>query len=140
MTRMGIAVALWLAVVGGAANAITGEARADTDYRCLSDCLNSGAGTSGAQCLARCSYQNNSQPLQPKSEFQSAHSQFIAPAPTDEILVGPSHGPLPGPTGTPGASLAPTVQPLGPSTNYTCMRNCQAKGYQHALCISGCSY
>lgn len=113
-------------------------ALADTDYRCLSDCIK--AGRTAYACFATCSYPGEaSPPLQPQgpAQKQSAHSPFTAPAPSSEIVV-PGFSPLP--AGTPASRLSPTTQPLGPSTNFRCVNSCLANGYQHELCVQNCSY
>jgi len=119
---------------------------ADTDYRCLSDCLHAGA-LSAQRCLAQCTYQPLTQappPLTPEQAQiapQSRYSQFQAPVPTDELLLPPSTDQSTSPwLSTPKSSLSPTTQPLGPSTNYKCVRDCLGNGYQHDLCVESCSY
>lgn len=114
------------------------SALADTDYRCLSDCIK--AGRTANVCFATCSYPGKELPaLQPQgpAQKQSAYSPFTAPAPSNEIIVP---GLFPLPEGTPASRLSPTTQPLGPSTNFRCVSNCLANGYQHGLCVQNCSY
>jgi len=127
------AILFLLTMLFGAA----GTARADTDYRCLSDCL--GGGTAGSRCLASCTYQKIPTG-RPQSEFNSAHNQFDAPTPSSQLFLDSQEGLSRPGSATPGGSLSPTTQPLGPSTNFTCVRNCTARGYQYGLCLGSCSY
>lgn len=117
-------------------------ALADTDYRCLADCIR--AGNIGASCMASCSYLGTtslsvSQPLT-VAQKQTAHSPFVAPAPTESIVIAPPESFAASPGGTPPTRLSPTTQPLGPSTNYKCVNDCLGNGYQYGLCVQRCSY
>jgi hypothetical protein len=133
---------LALLCVAGCLAGSPGVARADTDYRCLNVCLR--GGKPGSKCLAQCTFtpfpasQGPLSPAQAALQPLSRHSQFLAPNPSNDIVIfGPEAGP---PIGTPQQSLSPTTQPLGPSTNYKCVRDCEATGYQHGYCVAGCSY
>lgn len=123
------------------------RAHADTDYKCLSNCLNAGNST-GSKCLISCTYvpltTSPQPPLTPDQSLllpQSRHSQFLAPSPStpDVISIGPDSALTP-PNVTPMNSLSPTTQPLGPSTNFKCVRDCLGLGYKHDLCVESCSY
>jgi len=134
-----------------------GESRADLDYRCLKECM---AGGSSAQfCLSStgCAYvgKANYLPADMGRQLLSPNRQFDAPTPQSSenlIVPGPSAPKLqqvPAPVGmpagapvysTPGAMITPTIQPLGPSTNYKCRAACLQKGYQLGLCQQQCSY
>lgn len=135
---IGLSSAVLLGALGCAAHA-------DTDYKCLSDCL--GNGGVGSRCLASCTYQpmNGVQlwqmpPDQAAIMPQSRHSQFFAPVQTDQLTTGSDAGPSHPPYSTPTQQLSPTVQPLGPSTNFKCVRTCLDNHYQHDLCMESCSY
>jgi len=111
------------------------------DQRCLKDCLNAG-GTGGTpqRCVSRCSFIDVSRLPPPPMSGQSRHSQFLAPQPIDSgIVVDTTRPPTTAP-GTASSMLAPTQQPLGPSTNYQCISQCLHSGYQYQLCKAQCSY
>ena len=134
----------WLAVAIIVLCAMPAVARADMDYRCLNDCLRNGS--PGSKCMANCTYDTAPPPAAGVSPErlvttpQSAHSQFTAPEPLNAIIIGPEGGPQQPPAVTPQQALSPTVRPLGPSTDYKCLRDCQARGYQPGLCAASCSY
>jgi hypothetical protein len=135
----------WLAILGVifVTLAIV-PARANTDYRCLHDCMAGGA--SGRSCLVQCTYVPiQKQPSAPSipgqgPTRQSPNAQFDAPIPipTDQITAPPNQ--TAPPYATPQKGLSPTTAPLGPSTNFQCMNTCTQQGYQHDYCLEACSY
>lgn len=157
--KFGIAALIFIGVILAASDTVL----ADTEYRCLRDCLNAGAVSPG-QCLASCTYTplaatrpgpaaSGSVPGTPSAtatpgpaapgsvpSLQSRNAQFTPPAPVNQLYVGaPTNIGIPG-YATPGRVLSPTTQALGPSTNYQCINACSQKGYQHDYCVGTCSY
>lgn len=136
-TRLGSVIALAIAAATAAL-----PTRADTDYRCLTDCVHEG--NSGTACLANCSYPGSEAPPQGPEGGQilkqSEHSPLTAPAPVTNVIVVQPVGTASFPAVTAAGKLSPTTQPLGPSTNLKCVRSCLAGGYQYGLCVMNCSY
>jgi hypothetical protein len=111
-------------------------ALADTDYRCLNLCTNSGRGAS--QCMTQCSYVKavpgttmpgmvsgtaTGSTTAPGASNTNVHNLIEAPVPAgDEIL------------------LQRHVSQLGGSgTNYRCVGQCTKAGMQYQLCTSRCA-
>ena len=107
-----------------------------TDYRCLNSCVNGGG--SGRACLDNCRYTPHLAAHSAPHSFSRNPFTSLIPL-GDTLLVTPSV-PLGSSSGTPSSSLAPTSQPLGPSTNFRCVSDCQKSGMMHDYCVAHCSY
>jgi len=105
-------------------------AKADTDYRCLNACVNSGKPS--AACLMKCTY-GDSQPSSSSSNTNTlhglnqesskfSHKEFVAPIPLANGTVLPTRK-------ASGAS---------PEKDYTCIAECQQEGLQYQFCEEKC--
>lgn len=121
MRRLGTVILLTF-LMGSALPAI-----ADTDYRCLTQCVNEG--TSSATCLKKCSYNIAPSPTPAptvgagQETLEFSHRQFAAPVPlkNGEILP-PVH-----------------TNHEAPEKDYACVAKCQQEGMQYQFCEESCT-
>jgi hypothetical protein len=108
------------------------------DHRCLNVCVAGGGRNS--TCLQSCTFIKPEMLLPQAAQRSTTHGQFSPPVPIGGAIV-PFSGaaPLPGYT-TPSKAISPTTAPLGPSTNYRCVAQCQQGGFAFGYCTQSCSY
>jgi len=101
---------------------------ADTDYRCLTQCVN--GGRPSTVCLKECSYNNTPLPTSSPSSIgtgqerlEYSHKQFAAPVPVSNGVI------------------LPPVQTnhTAPDKDYVCVAKCQQEGMQYQFCEEKCA-
>jgi hypothetical protein len=107
------------------------------DHRCLNVCIANG--TSAYTCRQSCSYIKDTALAPPQAPRTSIHSQFTAGILIDPTVLAPPP-PSAAPTTTAKNQLSPTVQPLGPSTNFKCLSQCAQNGLNFGYCRQQCTY
>lgn len=100
------------------------SAMADTDYRCLTQCVNNGR--TSVACLKECSYNVAPTPAPSaggQNSLEFSHRQFSAPAPLNS------------------GTLLPPVRTNHTSADkdYVCMARCQQNGMQYQFCEEQCT-
>lgn len=97
---------------------VSAPARADTDYRCLTQCVDSGLGSQ--PCLVRCTYVKAK--AVPDANTVVGHNQFAAPQPSDGTLIA-----------------APLPKTAAAQEDYQCLAACEKDGEQVVLCQRQCA-
>ena len=96
-------------------------AGADTDYRCLDTCINTGHSSSTA-CLKECEYGNiPADDQQSNIKKPNASQQFSTPVPTNGQIILPVHH---------------AEKPV--DIDYVCMTKCEKENMQYQLCEKRC--
>ena len=109
---------------------LSAPSNADTDYQCLTQCVNGGKPSS--TCLNDCSYNVNvAKPVKPDSlqmptankNFKNNHNVFTAPMPVDNTI------------------LLPTKKTHNDTTtlDWTCMSACLQPSQIYAVCEKQCT-
>jgi hypothetical protein len=94
--------------------------RADTDYRCLNECIN--GGKTASVCMPRCTYEPNAPEKKPSNKATSTHRQFSAPVPSEQLVINrPNHK---------------AVDDQG--KDYRCVLECAQSGQQYQFCEQRC--
>ena len=94
------------------------SAQADTDYRCLNECIKNGG--SATACLTQCSYNNPK--INEKIIPQNKNRELVVPVPIDSVTL-PS-------------AKTPTIE--SPSKDYACRTQCLKSGKQYKYCDGNC--
>src|SRR5579871_2485849 len=121
-----------------------GITSAETDYRCLTLCVDKGQ--SSASCMKECSYNNlapSPTPAPPGEAWQEtlkySHRQFAAPVPVKDGLLLPSKNS--DSVTKSGSQLPPMTQKSQPlkEAGYACVAKCEQKGMEYAFCEEKCA-
>jgi len=117
---------------------LAGTAQAETEYRCLSDCLS--LGNPGRSCLQSCEYVAPEEMAKPSQPRSSNHSVFTLSQPVTNVVILPT---------APVTSL-PILKPMnlqgvsagaGPTAGsyYVCKAQCQQNKYAADYCAQSCA-
>ncbi len=109
------------------------------DYRCVNTCAAMPNARGTNSCVQQCSFFPADILTIPVPDLATRHNQFSSPIPIDsgQLVNGATSG---APAQTPKNQLAPTVQPLSPSTNYKNLQQCVMAGYLFSYCVSASKY
>jgi hypothetical protein len=99
-------------------------ADAATDYTCVNACTKDGY--SYGYCTSRCSYGNGNQQNQPPQNGPSRQSPYDTDTPNNR--------------NNDNGGNARTSPYSAPKIDYTCMNNCQARGFLYQYCKERCAY
>ncbi len=110
----------------------TAPANADTDYRCLSNCIAIGT-TSAAGCRQQCSYNvplaggagkstRNASVTNVPNGLAATHKVFNTPVPSEKLI-------------DPKSSLS---KKPAPSKDYACVQQCLNNGHAYKFCNLSC--
>ncbi len=109
------------------------------DYRCLNSCAAQKPGQSTA-CVAQCTYYSEDELSGTRLRLTPPHDVFTAPKESQDIMLNSPQETTGDGSGTPASQLAPTVQPLSPSTNYKVLASCLQQGHMFSYCLSASRY
>ena len=112
-------------------------AQADTDYRCLNVCVDSGK--AAIDCRDQCTY-NPAIPNTKKAPAPQGHKIFEAPQPFNGIVLDSSNPAEAGNLNSKIVAINPAHKKGGASgKDYQCIKQCLQGGLQYQLCDQSCT-